>query len=237
RMETVLGSPAAVEGWRERRMQALSAPPVPTGGEEIQHVDKEADVAATEGDKDPAGADEAATQDGLASVEGGVAEPESRPEGPEGGVTETGNGMSEEAQGAPATAEAPPATAEPAESKPGRDLASLRWDERSVGEMGELLGRSKGDARAAAFDGEFKQAEICDLAARDLTAALLVHRRAVFWYNILSAISAAEAASFVRLWGAVAARCADVLEAAVGVKEKAAADDTATLSALLDAPK
>ncbi|CAI5996368.1 unnamed protein product [Closterium sp. NIES-65] len=253
------------------------------------------------------------------------------------------------------------AAAATGDSKPGRDLVSLRWDERSVGEMGELLGRSKGDARAAAFDGEFKQEDICDLvsadggqrtgwgtgapmsphakllcllmpssyvsscqdpmsphakllcllmpssyvsscqapmsphakllcllmpssyvsscqapisphakllcllmpssyvsscqapmsphakllfllmpssyAARDLTAALLVHRRAVFWYNILSAVSAAEAASFVRLWGAVAARCADVLEAAVGVKEKAAADGAATLSALLDAPK
>ncbi|CAI5492913.1 unnamed protein product [Closterium sp. Naga37s-1] len=305
-------SPAAVEGWRERRMQAHSAPPVPTGGEEIRHVDKEADVAATEGDKDTADGDKAATQDGLAGMDGGADGGESGLEGTEGGVTKTeeaeaapesrpgrdlaslrwdersvgemgelqeqhllqprasrGGGtwrlcggtsvrwgrwgscwggaretpyllpnlftlftLSAAAAGAPATGEAVAGS-----KRGGRDLASLRWDERSVGEMGELLGRSKGDARAAAFDGEFKQAEICDLAARDLTAALLVHRRAVFWYNILSAVSATEAASFVRLWGAVAARCADVLEAAVGVKEKAAADGTGTLSALLDNPK
>ncbi|CAI5961910.1 unnamed protein product [Closterium sp. NIES-64] len=248
------------------------------------------------------------------------------------------------------------AAAATGDSKPGRDLVSLRWDERSVGEMGELLGRSKGDARAAAFDGEFKQEDICDLVSADggqrtgwgtgvlmvsrgLGGALVVghwwwdelsvgemgellgwsrgdaraaafegdrlkrgdarvavfnrqflgvpmsphakllccpgshssvpvHPRAVVCLNLcllfpqpspdcrpgphsstagapkgrllvqhsLSS-SAAEAASFVRLWGAVAARCADVLEAAVGVKEKAAADGAATLSALLDAPK
>ncbi|CAI5532545.1 unnamed protein product [Closterium sp. Naga37s-1] len=238
RMETVLGSPAAVEGWRERGKAA--APSVPT----TQHVDQDGGDKTTidsgEGTTTTEGG-KGNTDDGEATTESSVAGNDTESEVAEGGATETGDGMSslQEAGAAPATADEPPhATAEAAaDSKPGRDLASLRWDERSVGEMGELLGRSKGDARAAAFDGEFKQAEICDLAAQDLTAALLVHRRAVFWYNILSAVSAAEAASFVRLWGAVAARCADVLEAAVGVREKAAADGAGTLTALLDNPK
>ncbi|CAI5989630.1 unnamed protein product [Closterium sp. NIES-64] len=308
RMETVLGSPAAVEGWRERRnaaapsvppSQHAAAPSVPPSQHAAapsvppsQHADQDGgDKTATEGGEATTTTEggKAGTEGGKATTESSLAGNDTGSEGAEGGLTETEDSSS-------ISLEAAGAAAATGDSKPGRDLVSLRWDERSVGEMGELLGRSKGDARAAAFDGEFKQEDICDLvsadggqrtgwgtgvdskrgdarvavfnrqflgvpmsphakllccpgshssvpvhpravAARDLTAALLVHRRAVFWYNILSAVSAAEAASFVRLWGAVAARCADVLEAAVGVKEKAAADGAATLSALLDAPK
>ena len=64
---------------------------------------------------------------------------------------------------------------------------------------------------------------------------MVVHRRAVFSFNLLAGVSASQAAAFVRSWAALAARCADLIDTAVQVKEKAR--DAACLAELVGSQK